>query len=143
MKRYAVIALLSPVLLAAQQPPPAPPPQAAQQQPDRRQQMQDRMAEYTTRLNLTEDQKKQFGDIMKEQMHKSREIRQKYQGQQPPDRRAMMQEMKTVQSATDERVSKILKHDQMQEWKKIQQEGRERRRAEMQQRRQQPQQPPQ
>jgi hypothetical protein len=107
------------------------------QQSDQRQQAQDRMAEYSKRLKLTDDQKKLVGDILKDDRQKAQEIRQKYQGQQTPDKNAMMQDLKALQDDVNGRVSKVLDSSQMQEWKKIQQENQARRRGNKQSRRQQ------
>lgn len=129
MKRHVVFSLvfvtLAAVRMVAQQP----------QQDDGNQQAQERgarMSEYAKRLHLTDDQKRQVGEILKNEVQQGREIRQKYQGQQPPDRRAMMQDLKSLQDDVDGRMSKVLNVDQMQEWKKIRQENRERRRQQQQ-----------
>lgn len=113
-----------------------------QAQGNRRQQFQDRMAEYADRLKLNDDQKQQVGDILRDELQKSRDIRQKYRDQAANgDRRAatrgMMREMKGVQDETDGRVSKVLNKDQMNEWYKIREENRQRMRDNMQQRRRQ------
>ncbi len=125
--------LMTGVLLAALGTLPA----VAQDQPqggDRRQQMQDRMAEYAERLKLSDAQKQQMTDLLKEEAGKMRDLRDKYQGGNG-DRRAMMQDMKAIQDDMNARVAKFLSKDQMKEWNKIQDENQQRRRENMRRRR--------
>jgi len=84
-------------------------------------------------LNLTEEQEAQIRPIIEEQIEKRREIVQKYQGHGRPDRESLRNEMQKLRETTENQLAGILTEDQMEEYRGIQEEQRQKMHEERQQ----------
>ncbi|QTA90466.1 hypothetical protein [Desulfonema magnum] len=76
------------------------------------------------RLSLTEEQEAQVRPIMEEQIEKQRALFEKYRGKGRADRRTMRDEMQKNQEDTEKRLEGVLSKEQMDEFRKIRDEKR-------------------
>lgn len=92
-------------------------------------QVQQRLEEIKERLALTPEQIEQIRPVLEDELRKLQELRDKSSGPEQGRRakRRMARELREIQRTADERLSKILTKQQMDEMKKI----REERRAEL------------
>jgi hypothetical protein len=127
-RRVVTLALLLLLLTSA-----LPVAAAAQaQDPNRQQQLEqarDKLQQIKDRLELTPEQTEQVRPVIAEEMQQFKAVRDKYNaGGDSQNRRArlkMGRELKSIQSATDEKLRKILSAKQMDELKKIREEWRQ------------------
>jgi hypothetical protein len=96
--------------------------------PIQTEQVQKRLQEIKDRLELTPDQIERIRPLLTEEVQKLNAVREKYD---PDDqnlraRLRMARDLRGVQDSTDEQLKKILSKTQMEEVKKIREEGRQR-----------------
>ena len=84
------------------------------------------MAQLKERLKLTKDQEPKVREILKAQNEKRRAIFEKTRARETPDRQGMREEMQKLQQETDKQLGRILTKDQMEAYKKFQDEMRQR-----------------
>ena len=87
------------------------------------------------RLNLTEEQEAKVKPIIEEQCETRDEIITKFKGQGRESRRSMRSALQAHQEVTEEKPSAVLTEEQMEEYRKIQEEQRQRMREQMEQKR--------
>jgi hypothetical protein len=123
MKTNILIAIFSALLTCAANP------CAAQQTSDaqRKEQLQQRLQQVKDRLNLTPEQAEQVRPVLTEEVESLRALREKYNqnGQDRRTRMKMGRELRSIRSAADDKLKKILSKQQMDEWKKIREEWRQ------------------
>ena len=91
------------------------------------QDVQQRLADAKSRLNLTPDQEQRLRPLLEEEGAKLREIQAKYAGKTSrQERRAALQEFRGVQQDFRGKVTGILTPDQLAEWDEMRNESRER-----------------
>ena len=78
------------------------------------------------RLNLTEEQEAKVKPIIEEQCEARDEIIAKFKGQGRESRRSMRSELQAHQEVTEEKLSAVLTEEQLEEYRKIQEEQRQR-----------------
>jgi Spy/CpxP family protein refolding chaperone len=87
------------------------------------------MADMKTRLGLTEDQEARIRPILEDEFVKRHAIIEKYQGQGREARSSLRNELQQLRSTTDHRLEPILTKAQMEEYRKMQEEARQRMRG--------------
>lgn len=83
------------------------------------------------RLGLTEEQEAQIRPIMEEHIKKRDVIVQKYKGQGRQGRRSLRNELQELRKATENQLEMILTEEQMKEYRKLQEEERQKVRERM------------
>jgi len=83
------------------------------------------VSELKVRLKLTRVQEMYIRSILKESMEKQRALSEKMQEQGRRDRRSSMQAVRKQQEDTDKRIEELLSEKQVQEYRKFQEEQRE------------------
>ena len=123
----ALALMIAPAALAAQDST-----QLARRMPDAAQ----RLENLKQRLNLTADQETAIKPILQAEADSFKAIRQRYEGKtERADRRSMMQEYRKLRDASNEKIKPVLTEQQQAEWKKWQDENREKMRKGMKQHR--------
>jgi len=98
--------------------------------------IQKRLAEAKTRLNLSDEQVTKLKPLILEELQKLRALRDAHAGDTSVRaRRAKLRDAKAIQRHFDENLEKILTKDQLKEWKKLRSERREKLKEEMKRRR--------
>ncbi len=108
---------------------PLPAQQDTTAQQEKMERAQERLQQVKDRLKLTSEQLEQVRPIMTEEFQQLKAIRDKHSGDS--NRRGKMKmarEMRDVQSAADNKLSKVLSKTQMDELKKMREEWRQQRR---------------
>lgn len=83
------------------------------------------VSDLKVRLELTRVQEMYIRSILKESMEKQRALSQKMQEQGRRDRRSSMQAVRKQQEDTDKRIEELLSEKQVREYRKFQEEQRE------------------
>jgi len=98
-----------------------------QERERRKQTAETRMEQLQERLSLTEEQQKEVQPILDEVWANSQELREKARQQEPSAEtmRTMREEMGALQTATREKLAKILTEEQLTEYDQMIREERE------------------
>jgi Spy/CpxP family protein refolding chaperone len=84
------------------------------------------IAEMKSRLGLTEDQEAQIRPILEDESVKRHAIIERYQGQGRQGRSSLRNELQQLRASTEHRFESILTKAQMEEYRKMQEEARQR-----------------
>lgn len=87
------------------------------------------MADMKSRLGLTEDQEARIRPILENEFVKRHAIIEKYQGQGRQGRSSLRNELQQLRSSTDHQLEPILTKAQMEEYRKMQEEARQKMRG--------------
>jgi Spy/CpxP family protein refolding chaperone len=79
-----------------------------------------------SRLGLTEDQEAQIRPILEDESVKRHAIIERYQGQGRQGRSSLRNELQQLRASTEHRFESILTKAQMEEYRKMQEEARQR-----------------